>query len=145
VNARELDVGLNPLEQLGGIHRPRLPGDLPPALKHGGGGDAADLVALSEHWVLVGIDFGEPHAGLELGGRLFEEWSHHLAGTAPGGPEVHHERKVAARHVPIEGLVGQDDRLARKQGLFALTAERTVAQARAGNAVGRLTAWANDD
>ena len=77
--------------------------------------------------------------GFQLAGGLDELGRHHLAGGAPGCPEVHHDGDVIAADVPLECGGGQLDRMMRKQGTVTLATVGTFAEASRRDAVHRDT------
>ena len=59
-------------------------------------------IALQQFRYSVAVDLDQPHLGLELGCRLFEDRRHGPAGTAPGGPEINQQRDVAVPSMLVE-------------------------------------------
>jgi len=134
-----------PLHQLWEIHRAGLPSYLTTALEHRRRGYAANAVPLAEHWAFVRVHLGKPDLRLELSGCGFEEGRHHLAGPAPRCPEVHDERELAPREVPVEALVRQGDRMPGEEQPLALPALGLLAQPIVRDPVRRLATGAHDD
>src|SRR5215203_2336911 len=86
---------LHPLFDAGGVHQAGLAGDLLAMAEQDHGRDPLDAEAAGKLLLLVSVDLGEPHPGLELARRLLELRRHHLAGPAPWCPEVDQQRDVA--------------------------------------------------
>src|SRR5690554_186052 len=128
-------MGCQPLPQLCRLQQSRLPSHLLTVSEYDQGRNAADAEAPSQGLLCLGVELGEAHARLQLTSRLGEDRRHHLAGPAPGGPEVHHHRQLAALHQGTEVSLGQLDRLTSEEGGLALAAPRAICKARLANAV----------
>src|SRR5690554_367043 len=128
-----------PLTQLCRLKQTRLTCDLSTVPEDDQGRDTADAEAPGQGLLRLGVELGESQVGLHLPGRLGEDRRHHLAGPAPGGPEVHHHRQLAALHQGAEVGLGQLDRLAGEQGGLAPAAPGSIVQARLADAVDGTT------
>ena len=141
----QLDVGFDPLHQLREIHCAGLPGDFAPVFECDRGWDGADSIPLAQRLVLIRVDFGQSYVRFELCGCLLEKRGHHLAGPTPLCPEVNDHRKVAAREVLSEGLIGEGDRVGREEWMLAPAAHGLVSKARGRDPVRRVAAGTDDD
>lgn len=138
-----LQVSRYPVRQRAGIHSPRLTRNFPPVSEYRHGGNAADIVLGRGALRLFGVEFGKACARFQLRGNGLEMWCHHLTGAAPGGPEIHHHRQVAAAYVPGKTLIGQFNGPTGKQQVFAFSAARLLFQAFGRDTVNRVAVWAH--
>lgn len=65
-------------------------------------GDRHDPVLDRELLVVIGVEFADLQAAGVLGGQFLDDWRHHLAGAAPGGPKIDEHG-----HVGINDLSGK--------------------------------------
>lgn len=106
--------------------------------------NAAYTVAGGKALFLFGVEFGQAYMGFQLRGGLCEGRRHHLARAAPGSPEIHDDRNIAAADMAIEAVGVQLQRMGVKQGLFAFTAVRGLLQSFRIDAIGRIAVRTND-
>jgi len=92
----------------------------------------------------LGIELGQLHLGLQVARGLGKGRRHLQARAAPGGPEIHHHRQVAAADVLVErGRIQRHGR-SGKQGLVATAAVWGLPQVRAPDPVGGVAVGADD-
>ena len=84
-----------PVKQVLQIHCTGHSCDLFAVFEQGKGGDAADIKLCRQVLFCFGINLGYAIARFQLAGSLGKDWRHHLAGSAPGGPEVHQYGEIA--------------------------------------------------
>jgi hypothetical protein len=92
---------------------------------------------------VLGVELGEPNAGLETRSRLFVCGRHHPARTAPRRPEIHDERHGVSGNVALEVGRRQLGRMTVEQWALASAAfgsPRSLAQ----HAIGRIALRADD-
>jgi len=70
--------------------------------------DALGRVSHCGHLVLIYIEFYDLNPACILRSELIEDWRYHAAGTAPGGPAVHHYRVQAGENLVGEGTIRYD-------------------------------------
>src|SRR5437868_8802925 len=92
--------------------------------------------------VLVDVELDDLQLALALLRHLLQHRRHRPAGAAPWRPEVDQHRDGTVLHFALPGGVAGGDGLVGKDSLFALSAARVVAQARARDAVERATTGA---
>ena len=97
--------------------------------------------------LLVGVHFDEEGLASSLGGGFGELGGHHLAGTAPGGPEVDDDGKWALGDERSKGGgAGHFDRCGDQgQIRFAGTAAALLADFGVGDAVGGAAGGTGQD
>ena len=107
--------------------------------------DALDGKALQEFARRIGIDLYQSHLRFEFACRLREDRRHGPAGAAPSRPEIHQQRNVTKRCMPIEtGSAVQCDWLPFEKGFVARSAFASVRQALARDTVDRVAVRADD-
>ena len=84
------------------------------------------------------------HVGLQAGRGLFEGRRHHAAGAAPGGPEVHQHRDLAAADMAVEARFVQRDRRAGEQRPVAAAAVGLAGEVVGVDAVGGVAVRTDD-
>ena len=124
-----------PFGDLGGLHQPGLTLFLVAVLKCNQKRDAADAVLGPGLGEGLGIKFGE--TGLALHGfRGPREFGpHHLAGPAPGGPEIDDKGQGVTPGSVFEEVESDLDRMIGQQFYTAFAAFRAVAKPGFGNSV----------
>lgn len=88
LTGRLLDATVDNLLQLMRLHHSTLAPLHITVLKEDQGGYALNLIRCRDHWILVNIHFDNSHAISNPGFKLFEDRSHHFAGTTPLGGEI---------------------------------------------------------
>jgi len=78
------------------------------------GRDAADSELCSCLLRNFGIEFCKADPWFQLRGCVFKVRSHHLAGSAPGRPEIDHQRDVITAQMFCKALICQFYRLTDK-------------------------------
>jgi len=106
-----------------------LAGKFTPVAEQCQRGDALYAVLGGNGLLVFGIQFYHPDPGLQPGRSLFVGRCHHLAGAAPGCPEVGQYRDVAAFDLFAKAARGQINRVRGKQVLVAFATAWTVMQA----------------
>src|SRR5271166_6629067 len=86
---------------LGGSHLP--------ILEQHQGRDAANAIGARDAGILINVELGYGHLALQLVGDLFQSRADHLAGSAPFGPEIHHDGTTRANNVGFEVRIGDFD------------------------------------
>ena len=119
---------VQPASQRSGVHRPGLAGDFLADAKNDERRNTANVVASRGCGLVLSIQFGEAQFRFELARGRFIVGRHGDAGAAPGRPEVHDERQIASREMPVEIGCGQFDRLSFKQGKVAFGTARAIFQ-----------------
>src|SRR6266404_2081661 len=135
----------DPSVELAAHHGAALAGDLFTLMKDHERGNAADAEARAQPLLRLGIDLGQAHARLEPGRRPVEIRRHHLAGTAPGGPEIDGERNVGLRGVALETRFGQRHGMSLEQELTAMAAFAVASEARCRHGVLGVAGRTNDN
>jgi hypothetical protein len=95
---------------------------LAPAGKQDHRRDRTDAIARGQRLFAFGIDLQQPYRGFECLRGRGERRRHHLAWTAPFGPEIDQHRQRAFAHVPIERGQRGVHRLAGEQRRLAFAA-----------------------
>jgi len=132
---RTSQLPVQPLTQRPAVHRPGDAGKLPACAKQNQGRDTANPQAPGQPLVLLGVELGHPQPGLAGPGRLLQNRRHHMAGRAPGRPEVHQNREIAASHLPLEAFLVQAGGHPLEEARPASAALRALAQASPGEPV----------
>ena len=72
--------------------------------------------------------FGQSVSGLQGGRDGAERRLHHLAGIAPGDPEIHHHGHIVSPGKSLEARIIQIDKLSQQYRIAALAAAETLLQ-----------------
>src|ERR1022692_2753247 len=94
---------LEPLDERAGVQRAGLPGDFASLLENNQRRDASNAVAAGDVLGAFGIELSKSHPRLQLCCGALEVWRHGSALAAPRGPEVDHNRNLAAVDLRVEG------------------------------------------
>lgn len=117
-------------------HGTRLPRHLASSAKNHQSRNAGNPELCRQRLLLLRVHLGQANVRLQPHRSLLVGRGHHHAGSAPGRPEIHHERDPGLRNVPIEVRLCQRDGTSRKQGCMALAALGTIGQTSVRNAIG---------
>src|SRR5690606_38912873 len=105
---------------------------------------AADAVAGSQLGLGIGFQPSEARPCRQRGRRFIEDWCEQAAGTAPGRPEIDHDRQIVASQVLLGIGPGQLEGPTVQQPLLAATATAAIAQPLRRNPVDRQAVRADD-
>src|SRR6185312_5929873 len=108
-------------------------------------GDRLDGEARRRARVLVDVQLGDLDLPGALGGQRLQDRGDGAAGTAPGRPEIDQHRNGRVLDLLLPAGVGDGDRPAGEDLLFAAAAGRVVAQAGAQDPVGAAARAAGID
>ena len=133
-----------PAHDVAGAHGTGLAGHLKAINEQRQGRNAANLVTGPQRLLRLGVHLGHAHARLQLGGSLHVARGHLAARAAPRRPKVHQQRDLVALQVLVKRGLGQVDRLASEQRLFALPAVGRAGKLVRTHAVGGLAMGADD-
>lgn len=136
-------MGLNPTHDILRRHGTRLSCYLAPASEKSQSGNAADTVLGSQRRLSLGVHLGQARVRLQHARCLDEGRRHHLAGPAPGRPEIHQYRDLIAVEVSGESSGREFHRLAGEQRLVALSTIGLLVESCSRHTVDRVTAGAN--
>jgi hypothetical protein len=138
------DLSPNPVAQFVRVHRAGLAGDFTTIFENDERGDTADIETAGSVRIRIGIEFREAHGRFELFCDSLKVRRHHFAGPAPFCPKIDYHRNAATLYVCGKTAIGEFDRPACEQWLFALATGRVIAKPRFRNPVDRITPRAGD-
>jgi hypothetical protein len=116
-------IAPDPLDECRKVHGPCLAGPLMTVLKNDDCGDASNVILCGETLFRFRIHLRYPDIRLKIGGCLFKNWPHFLAGAAPCGPEVNNERDLIGCDMPVKIKVGKLNRMSSEEMLLASSAD----------------------
>ena len=134
---------LSPANDICRTHGSRLARHFTPLMEQCQGWNAANIELRSKLLLGFGIDLEQAYPGLELGGGLLKRRRHHLAGSAPGRPEIHQQRDLVTLDMFLESRRCYLQRLSVKQRLVTFAAIGYLWQTRRGDAVGSTAMGTN--
>jgi hypothetical protein len=94
--------------------------------------------------LIIRIHFREARTGAEPARGFLEMRRHHSAGSAPGSPEIHDDRQIAASYVLVEARSLEFDRMTLEQCRMALGTPRILVHALSRNPHDRIAVTADD-
>ena len=141
---RNSDLSANPVAQIVRVHCAGLAGDFTTVFENDERGNTADVETTGSVRVRIGIELREAHGRFELFCDPLKVRRHHFAGPAPFCPEIDYDWDAAAFYVRGKTAIGEFDRPACEQWLFALTTGRVIAKPRFRNPVDRIAPRAGD-
>ena len=106
--------------------------------------DTADAKSAGALRIGVRIELCEPDMGFKSPGGALEVRCHHLAWSAPFGPEIHHYGNAAALDVGRKAGIGERDRSGGEQRTLAFSAIGIISQPAPGDPVDGVTVRAGD-
>ena len=126
----------DPLDQLGLIERTGHAGNFTALVKGDQRRDATDAKAAGQLGRFFRIQLRQTKVGFELHGCGLELRCHHFAGPAPGGPEIHHDRRFILVQKFLKTLLVEIHGVPREQGALALAAVGMLGQTRGRHPIG---------
>ena len=96
------DLAADPTHDILKPQRPRLARQFAPCPQHHQRGDAGDSKSRGQRLFFLCIHFGQANLRFQHFGGLFIGRGHRSAGTAPGRPEIHHQRNFRSLRMQIK-------------------------------------------
>jgi hypothetical protein len=137
------EYGAHPVDNAANIHGTGVTRQFSTLMKNSQRRDTANAILGCQLLIVFGVNFQQAHPGFQLSRSLREGWCHHLAGAAPGGPEIDHQGYITTLQMSRK-ITGIDlDGLAIEYRLMTLATIGGSAQTIRRQAVNRPTMGAD--